>query len=229
MRVIVDLVVNHTSIKHPWFRAAERQRRLAVPRLLRLARRPAAGHEEARSSSPTRRRASGAVGEDGGVVPAPLLQAAARPQRHQPAGARRDRQGHGLLAAARASTASASTPSRSCWRPRASTQPRPPVPRPARLPAGAARAGRPAGRATAILLGEVNLPYEQQLQFFGGPDGDELTMQFDFITHAGALPVAGPRATPARWSRRSPPGRRCRRTRSGRRSCATTTSSPSTS
>ena len=24
MRVIVDLVVNHTSIKHPWFRAAER-------------------------------------------------------------------------------------------------------------------------------------------------------------------------------------------------------------
>jgi trehalose synthase len=34
----------------------------------------------------------------------------------------------------------------------------------------------------AILLGEVNLPYEQQLEFFGGPDGDELTMQFDFIT-----------------------------------------------
>src|SRR3954469_23124471 len=34
----------------------------------------------------------------------------------------------------------------------------------------------------AILLGEVNLPYDQQLDFFGGPDGDELTMQFDFIT-----------------------------------------------
>ena len=33
-----------------------------------------------------------------------------------------------------------------------------------------------------ILLGEVNLPYEQQLQFFGGPEGGELTMQFDFIT-----------------------------------------------
>jgi trehalose synthase len=32
----------------------------------------------------------------------------------------------------------------------------------------------------AVLLGEVNLPYEQQLDFFGGPDGDELTMQFDF-------------------------------------------------
>ncbi|HEY4626876.1 MAG TPA: alpha-amylase family glycosyl hydrolase, partial [Blastococcus sp.] len=33
-----------------------------------------------------------------------------------------------------------------------------------------------------ILLGEVNLPYDQQLQFFGGPDGGELSMQFDFIT-----------------------------------------------
>ncbi|WP_022891816.1 alpha-amylase family protein [Agromyces subbeticus] len=33
----------------------------------------------------------------------------------------------------------------------------------------------------AILLGEVNLPYEQQLDFFGHPDRpSELTMQFDF-------------------------------------------------
>ena len=32
-----------------------------------------------------------------------------------------------------------------------------------------------------ILLGEVNLPFEQQLEFYGGADGDELTMQFDFI------------------------------------------------
>ncbi|RBY81040.1 alpha-amylase family protein [Blastococcus sp. TF02A-26] len=33
----------------------------------------------------------------------------------------------------------------------------------------------------AVLLGEVNLPHEEQQQFFGGTDGDELTMQFDFI------------------------------------------------
>jgi trehalose synthase len=32
-----------------------------------------------------------------------------------------------------------------------------------------------------ILLGEVNLPHEDQQTFFGGQDGDELTMQFDFI------------------------------------------------
>lgn len=34
----------------------------------------------------------------------------------------------------------------------------------------------------AVLLGEVNLPYEQQLEFFGGDSGDELTMMFDFST-----------------------------------------------
>jgi trehalose synthase len=39
--------------------------------------------------------------------------------------------------------------------------------------------GRRSGNG--ILLGEVNLPYEQQLEFFGGANGDELTMQFDFI------------------------------------------------
>ncbi len=33
----------------------------------------------------------------------------------------------------------------------------------------------------AILLGEVNLPYKDQSKFFGGQDATELSMQFDFI------------------------------------------------
>lgn len=34
----------------------------------------------------------------------------------------------------------------------------------------------------AVLLGEVNLPYEQQVAYFGAnDDGQELTMQFDFV------------------------------------------------
>jgi glycosidase len=39
------------------------------------------------------------------------------------------------------------------------------------------------GRRTGdgLLLGEVNLPHKDQKTFFGGKDGDELTMQFDFI------------------------------------------------
>jgi glycosidase len=34
-----------------------------------------------------------------------------------------------------------------------------------------------------MLLGEVNVPYEEQMDFFGGADGDELTMQFDFVAN----------------------------------------------
>jgi trehalose synthase len=34
----------------------------------------------------------------------------------------------------------------------------------------------------AILLGEVNLPYREQLDYFGGAEGSELTMQFDFLS-----------------------------------------------
>ena len=33
----------------------------------------------------------------------------------------------------------------------------------------------------AILLGEVNLPYDQQVAYFGGGDASELSMQFDFV------------------------------------------------
>ncbi|MFC6358748.1 alpha-amylase family protein [Luteococcus peritonei] len=35
--------------------------------------------------------------------------------------------------------------------------------------------------ADIVLLGEVNVPFAEQKKFFGGSDGDELTMQFDFI------------------------------------------------
>ncbi|MEO8261445.1 MAG: alpha-amylase family protein [Pseudolysinimonas sp.] len=34
----------------------------------------------------------------------------------------------------------------------------------------------------AVMLGEANLPRKDQVEYFGGPDGDGLTMQFDFIT-----------------------------------------------
>ncbi|WP_040160860.1 alpha-amylase family protein [Nigerium massiliense] len=37
-------------------------------------------------------------------------------------------------------------------------------------------------RGDAILLGEVNVPHADQRRYFGGDAGDELTMMFDFIT-----------------------------------------------
>lgn len=36
-------------------------------------------------------------------------------------------------------------------------------------------------RGDSVLLGEVNLPFDEQQAFFGGTDGDELTMMFDFL------------------------------------------------
>ena len=35
---------------------------------------------------------------------------------------------------------------------------------------------------SAVLLGEVNLPYKEQLEYFGGAEGNELNMQFDFMS-----------------------------------------------
>ena len=54
-------------------------------------------------------------------------------------------------------------------------------------------------RGDGILLGEVNLPHKDQQTFFGGTDGDELTMQFDFIGMQNLYLVPGPAGRPARW------------------------------
>jgi trehalose synthase len=35
---------------------------------------------------------------------------------------------------------------------------------------------------SAVLLGEVNLPYKEQQKYFGGAEGNELNMQFDFLS-----------------------------------------------
>ena len=68
----------------------------------------------------------------------------------------------------------------------------------------------------------------EQRKFFGGGDGDELSMQFDFIgMQAICLSMARGDARPWHSARRAGP--RSTRPASGRTSCATTTSSPSTS
>ena len=81
----------------------------------------------------------------------------------------------------------------------------------------------------AVLLGEVNVAYKDQKAFFGGPDGDGLNMQFDFIgmqniylamARGDARPIA--KVAAAAPERSTSPA-------SGPTSCATTTSSPSTS
>ncbi|MET0162638.1 MAG: alpha-amylase family protein [Microbacteriaceae bacterium] len=61
-------------------------------------------------------------------------------------------------------------------------------------------------QGSAMMLGEVNLPYDEQLEFFGGEDGDELTMQFDFVGNQALwLSMARQDAGPLRAALRSRP------------------------
>ena len=203
--------------------AGAQQPRLAVPRLVRLGRRAAADAPAGRRRSPTRRRASGQLRRgDRPVLPAPLLQAPARPQRRQPRGARRDRPDH------RASGCSSGL---SGFRvdavpflletTRRRTTPRPA--RPARLPARPARVPRPAQRRGGpARRGQPAL--RRPMQFFGDARRRRADHAVRLHRHAGDVPVAGPRRRrPARRGARS--GRPSRpRTRSGPPSCATTTS-----
>ncbi len=85
IRVIVDLVVNHTSDKHPWFKAARSSKGSPFRDYLRMA----GGGARARHLRPGRLprpggQHLGAGRAHRGVLPAPVLQAPTRPQRGQP-------------------------------------------------------------------------------------------------------------------------------------------------
>ncbi len=113
------------------------------------------------------------------MVPAPFLQGAARPERHRTrrCGTRSPRSW--ASGCSWGCPASASTPSRSSSRPQGAKD-ADSFPEPHEYLRSLRRfVGRRTG--DGVLLGEVNLPFEQQLDFFGGADGDELTMQFDFV------------------------------------------------
>ncbi len=59
---------------------------------------------------------------------------------------------------------------------------------------------------SAIMLGEVNLPFDQQRRFFGDEDGDELNMLFDFMgMQATYLAMAREDAAPLAASLRKRP------------------------
>ena len=85
IRVIADLVMNHTSIDHPWFQESRARSRLTETRLVRVVRRPTHGTATRGSSSSTPRSSNWTwdpVGER--LLLAPLLLASAGPQLRQP-------------------------------------------------------------------------------------------------------------------------------------------------
>ena len=80
----------------------------------------------------------------------------------------------------------------------------------------------------SVLLGEVNLPYPDLMTLLRGPRRRRQHRRADHVLrlhrHAADVPVAGPRPTPSRWPRRCDSGPTRPRTGTGPRSCATTTS-----
>ena len=72
MRIIADMVMNHTSDQHPWFQEC-RQRGQPQGRLVRLERRRPAGGPRPGSSSSTPRRRTGAGTPAKAVLLAPVL------------------------------------------------------------------------------------------------------------------------------------------------------------
>ena len=230
INVIADLVVNHTSDRHPWFQAARRSTVQPLPRLLRLAGHRAAGHLEAGRLPRPGGLDLGARRPHGGVVPPQLLQAPARPQPRQPRGGatrscassdsgcssgfdgfrvdgipflEQNAENIGDPAPRRSTRTSCMRTIRGFLNRRAGAR-------------DDARRGQPAPRPAASSSS-------------AGTPADELQMQFDFIgmqaTYlALAREDAGPLVTALRGAAGHRPG-----PASGRRSCATTTSSRSTS
>ena len=224
MRVIADLVVNHTSDQHPWFQSARSSRDSPYRDWY-------VWRDEPPPDGPqgvvVPRRGDEHLGVRRGgrpVLPAPLLQAPAGPQRGQPrrCATRSPRSWASgsswavrLPGRRRAVPAGdrrrrvdgAELPDPHDYLARPAVVPRPPQRR-----GGPARRGEPARTRTAgAFFGERRTRRRAD---------DVLRLH----RHAAAVPVAGPR-------RRRPAGRgaaragpRSRRTASGRRSCATTTS-----
>ena len=101
IRVIIDLVVNHTSDQHQWFREARRVQEFALSRLVCVVRQEAGQRQYRHGVS---RRAEIDLDARQGsrrlVLPS-LLRFPARPQHLEPACAGRDPQDHGVLDPAR--------------------------------------------------------------------------------------------------------------------------------
>ena len=221
IRVIADLVVNHTSDQHPWFQAARADRDSPYRDFYVWADAPPPGAEKIAPVLPGRRGQRLDLRRGGrAVLPPPLLPPPARPERRQPGGARRHRRGHRLLAGPGAvglPHRRGPVPDRD---PRAGgrRRPRPPRadPRDARLRVAARRRPCAAGGgepAAGRDRGTTSAPARATSCRCCSPSRS-----------CRRCTSRSPAARPARWRPRCASCRRSPTRASGRTSCATTTS-----
>ncbi len=179
MRVIIDIVMNHTSDQHPWFQESRTDPRRAVRRLLRLG-----GRRQAVPGRPDHLRRHRGLQLDlrpgaQAVLLAPLLLPPAGPQLREPGGAGGDdlrpallaRPGHRRLPArrgARTSTPRRAPTARTCRASHAFLK--------------RVRAEIDAHYPDTVLLAEANQWPEDVVDYFGdyAVGGDECHMAFHF-------------------------------------------------
>ena len=113
MRVIMDLVVNHTSDQHPWFKSARRDPKSQYRDWYIWSKQRPKGWNKGMVFPGVQKADWTRDPDRAGVLPPSLLRVSARPEHGQSRGASRDPPHHGLLAASSASTAFASMPCRS--------------------------------------------------------------------------------------------------------------------
>ena len=203
IRVIIDLVINHTSDQHPWFQAARKDQNSRFRDYYYWSKKKPAGADKG-MVFPGVQKATWTYDKRGArLLPPPLLPVPARPQHREPGGAGGDPEDHGLLAAAGG------------VRVPGGRRPLHHRDRPGRLPPGQAAAAQAAMRfdylrdlhdflqwrtGDGILLAEANILPRENLNYFG-PEGrpdahdPELPGQPDHVLRPGLgrLPAAGAR------------------------------------
>ena len=194
LRVIADLVVNHTSDQHPWFQAARARPAIRPTATTTSGATPTSATADARiifTDTETSNWTWDPVARP--VLLAPLLQPPARPQLRQPRRAERDARRHALLARPGPRRLPRATPCPTCSSARA------PTARTCRrrTPSCKELRGRHRPRVPRrrILLAEANQWPEDVRPYFG--DGDEFHMAFHFPLMPRMFMAHPPRGPPA--------------------------------